>query len=305
MPFWSVNPYIGCEFGCAYCYARETHRWTVDRAANSRSSPAAAREAALLPAATAFERRILVKQGADQLLQRTLDPARINGRPILIGSATDPYQPAERHFGLTRSILEVLATRAGLRIGIITKSALILRDAELLARIAERHQLNVTVSLASLDGPLLRQLEPRTPPPMARIGVVRRLAPLGIRVGVLIAPILPGLTDGRDALRALIHAARDAGARWADGNPLRMGPATRHTLLPWLQQHRPNLVSRYLRHYGGGRNVTSGYADALQQRLDGLIVDAGFPAAERRRRHERMSMGGKEIGDRQMEMWND
>ena len=298
MAFWSINPYVGCEFGCSYCYARETHRWTVERAANQRGAPATAREAAALPSATAFEQRILIKQGAAAVLARTLDPARVGTIPIVIGSATDPYQPAERRFKLTRSLLELLRQHQGLHLGIITKSALIARDAALLAQLAERHHLSIHISLASLDAPLLRRLEPRTPIPAARLRAMRILADAGVPVGLLMAPILPGLTDDRDSLRALLLAARNAGASWAAGDPLRMGRATRHTLLPWLERERPDLALSYRRHYEMRNGVRSDYATALKERLAALQDELGIPIARRNRTFaDRWDSGG------QTELW--
>ncbi|MCA9723017.1 MAG: radical SAM protein, partial [Gemmatimonadetes bacterium] len=185
MAFWSLNPYVGCEFGCAYCYARGTHRWAVERAANQPGAPSAAREAATLGSAVAFERRILVKQDADRVLARTLDPARLDGLPIVIGSATDPYQPAEKRFRLTRRLLEVFLRHEGLHLGIITKSSLVGRDAALLAELSRRHQVSVHLSLPSVDRALLRQLEPRSAAPHARLRAIRQLRDAGVRVGIL------------------------------------------------------------------------------------------------------------------------
>ncbi|MBK6493696.1 MAG: radical SAM protein [Gemmatimonadetes bacterium] len=288
MRFWSLNPYVGCEFGCAYCYARETHRWTIDRAANQRPPLPTAREAAMLPSAQAFERRILVKEDAAALLRRDLDPARVDSLPIVIGSATDPYQPAERRFKLTRALLEVFTEHRGLHLAIITKSALVARDATLLAELATQHRVSVHISLAALDAALLRQLEPRTPTPKARLAAMQRLAEAGVPVGLLIAPILPGLTDDTVTLETLLAAARHAGARWAGGGPLRLGPATRHTLFPWLLQHRPLLARRYREHYGDRRGVTKAYADALDDRLRTLMDRLGFDPREGMRREEEL-----------------
>ncbi len=213
MGFWSLNPYVGCEFGCAYCYARETHQWTVERAANHRDAPETAREAASFSLAEGFERRILVKETAPEVLARTLDPEKLGDTPVVIGSATDPYQPAERRFEVTRRLLEVFLKYEDLHIGIITKSALIARDAELLAILARRHAVSVHVSIASLDRELLRQLEPRSATPHARLRVLEKLASLGVSTDVLIMPILPGLTDGEEELRELMHAAKDCRCR--------------------------------------------------------------------------------------------
>lgn len=296
MRFWSLNPYVGCEFGCAYCYARETHRWTIDRAANQRPPLPAAREAAALPAAQAFERRILIKGEAAALLRRDLRPERLDGLPIVIGSATDPYQPAERRFRLTRALLEVFTEHRGLHLSIITKSALVARDAALLAELATRHRVSVHISLAALDAALLRQLEPRTPTPKARLVALQRLADAGVPVGLLIAPILPGLTDDTVTLETLLAAARQAGAQWAGGGALRLGPATRHTLFPWLLRHRPSLARRYQEHYGDRRGVTTQYADALNQRLRTLMDRLGYDPREGMRREEELRTPRGEVG---------
>jgi DNA repair photolyase len=298
MRFWSLNPYVGCEFGCAYCYARETHRWTVDRAANARAASPEAREAARLPSAQAFEQRILVKDEAVALLRRDLRPERLDGLPIVLGSATDPYQPAERRFRITRSLLEVFTQHRGLHLAIITKSALIAQDAPLLAELALRHRVSVHISLAALDAALLRQLEPRTPTPKARLQAMRTLADAGVPVGLLIAPILPGLTDDTLTLQTLLAAARAAGARWAGGGPLRLGPATRHTLFPWLLKHRPTLARRYQEHYGDRRGVTKAYAEALDHRLTELMDTLGYDARDGMRREQelRTPRGGGQLG---------
>lgn len=278
MVFWSINPYIGCEFGCAYCYARETHRWTIERASNQRDAPATAREAARLPAAQAFEQRILVKQDAAAVLARTIDPTVLGTTPVVIGTATDPYQPAERRLGITRKLLEVFLRHEGLQIAITTKSALVTRDIDLLVQLARRHRLSINCSLASMDRELLRRLEPRSPTPQARLRAVSRLSGAGIRVDLLAMPILPGLTDGEEQLRELMTAARDAGARWVTGGPLRMGPATRHTLLPWLDRHRPELAARYRQHYDRHRNASAEYRRALQDRIRQIRSEVGFDA---------------------------
>lgn len=280
MRFWSLNPYVGCEFGCAYCYARRTHKWTVERGSNVRGAPATVREAAALPSAVAFERRILAKTSAPDHLHHELRPARFGGLPIVIGSATDPYQPAERQLQLTRQLLTSFLHHTGLHLGIITKSALVARDAELLARLAERHRVSVHLSLASLDAALLRRLEPRTPTPRVRLRAMEQLATAGVPVGILIAPILPGLTDDTMTLHTLLAAAKASGAQWAGGGALRMGPATRHTLLPWLDANRPVLARRYREHYGTRQGATQEYQRALRERLDALQLLVGLNPRE-------------------------
>jgi len=200
MGFWSVNPYVGCEFGCTYCYARDTHRYTIERTGQQQSGPAW----------LDFEKRILVKTEVADVLARTLDPSRLGDASLVIGTATDPYQPAERRFRLTRAVLEVLLQYRGLSIGVITKSPLITRDLAILQALSERHEVSVNISLATMDARLARRLELRSPVPSARIRALRRLTAGGIRAGRLVAPIVPGITDGRAGLSRLMGTAKEA-----------------------------------------------------------------------------------------------
>ena len=225
------------------------------------------------------------------VLLRTLDPAKLAGASLVIGTATDPYQPAERKFKLTRGILEALLGWRGLSLGLITKSPLVTRDLDLLQRLSERHEVSVNISLASLNAPLLRRLERRSPAPHARIRALKTLIDGGIHTGLLIAPILPGITDDRAGLAALMRAAKAAGARYAVGQPLRLGPAIVPQFMPVLEQEFPDLVERYRQHYGHGNYVSAAYKDALMHRLHQLQREFGFPVAESRRRRE--AAGGK------------
>lgn len=292
MRFWSLNPFIGCEFGCSYCYARDAHRWALERHEGadgvtmgaslgvrggraafrwwSPTSPASNGHRATLASRPLFESRILVKQDAPRVLARTLDPSRLGGLPLVIGTATDPYQPAERQFRVTRGILETLAGYHGLHIGIITKSPLIGRDRDLLVQLARQHQLSVHISLSALDPKLLRRLEARTPTPRARLRALRLLADAGIPVGLMLAPVLPGITDGRGQLAALVRAARDAGARWVRESALRLNPAARSRFLPLLAEEFPELTERYASGYSRGQHLGKGYSDALRRRMAGI-----------------------------------
>ena len=262
MPFWSINPYIGCEFGCTYCYARDTHRWTMERQGGGDFE--------------SFENRILVKIDAPAILRRTLDPARIDGAPIVIGTATDPYQPAERQFRITRGLLESFLPHRGLHLGIITKSPLITRDTELLVRLAERHTVSIHISLAALEGRLVRRIEARSPAPHARLRALGRLAAAGLDVGLLVAPIIPGVTDGRDQLTALFRAAKEAGARRVAGEALRLGPVARRHFLPHLAREFPDLAARYDRRYGQRQTAGQDYTAALARRLDVIRRELGL-----------------------------
>ncbi len=238
--------------------------------------------------AEAFEHRIFVKADAPAVLLRTLDPAKLAGASLVIGTATDPYQPAERKFKLTRGILEALLGWRGLSLGLITKSPLVTRDLDLLQRLSERHEVSVNISLASLNAPLLRRLERRSPAPHARIRALKTLIDGGIHTGLLIAPILPGITDDRAGLATLMRAAKAAGAKYAVGQPLRLGPAIVPQFMPVLEQEFPDLVERYRQHYGHGNYVSAAYKDALMHRLHQLQREFGFPVAESRRRREQL-----------------
>ncbi len=267
MGFWSLNPYVGCEFGCSYCYARDTHRYAVERAGH---------DSGLAPW-LAFEREILVKANVAEVLRRTLAPAKLGQAELVIGTATDPYQPAERTFRRTRAVLEALCAWRGLRIGIISKSPLIARDADLLAELHRRHALRIHVSLATVDAPLARRLEPRSPHPAARLRSLARLRAAGLDAGLLVAPIIPLLTDGEAALDALFAAARAAGATRIVGLPLRLGEAARQRFLPHLAAEFPGLIARYERHFGRATATSRRYREALGARLRALQAKHGFP----------------------------
>jgi DNA repair photolyase len=304
MGFWSINPYVGCEFGCTYCYARDTHRWTVERAVGRTGGRAVANEVAAenadeasglppyrpfaLPPEQAFEKEILVKTEVAEVLARTLKPAQVAGHTLVIGTATDPYQPAERQFRLTRRILEVLRSYHGLSIGIITKSPLITRDLDLLQALSQRHEVSINISLATADRRLARRLELRSPIPEARLRALRRLTEGGVYAGLLVAPIIPGVTDDWAGLARLIEAAKEAGARYVVGSALRLGPAARHRFLPLLEQEFPELAERYRRHYAGKDHVSQSYQDALSRRLRALQQAFGFSVDEGMRRRRQI-----------------
>ena len=298
MGFWSLNPYVGCEFGCTYCYARDTHRWTVERAVRRNGGTAVEADAktsdlppyrrTALPPEEAFEKEILVKTDVAEVLARTLNPAKLAGHSLVIGTATDPYQPAERQFRLTRRILEVLRTYHGLSIGIITKSSLVTRDLGLLQELSKLHEVTVNISLATADARLARLLELRSPVPSARLRALHRLTEGGVHAGLLVAPIIPGVTDDWAGLARLMEAAKEAGARYVVGSALRLGPAARHRFLPFLTKEFPALAERYRRHYAGKDHVSQSYQDALSRRLRLLKQTYGFPIEEGMRRRRQI-----------------
>ncbi len=281
MDFWSLNPYVGCEFGCTYCYARYAHRYVVERARDAgRLATTEFAEYRGPGGWEAFEQRIFVKANLPAVLDadlvryhRTARP----GEPIVIGTATDPYQPAERRFRLTRAALERLARCEGLSIGIITKSPLVARDVDLLARLQRHNALEVYLSLITLDASLLKRLEARSPVPAARLRALQRLSAAGINAGVIVAPVLPGITDGVAHLEAVFRAARTAGARFACASPLRLYAGVRDRFLPVLESHFPALAGRYRRAYARHAAAPRDYAQALARRVRRLRARTGFP----------------------------
>lgn len=283
MEFWSINPYTGCAIGCAYCYARYAHRYAVDRVTASAADVTLRRELGDLPPWLAFERRILVKRNAADALRLQLRTiARIPGRwrslrqlGVGIGTATDPYQPAERRYRITRSVLEVLAGHAGVPVSITTKSPLVTRDIDLLERIAECAEVVVHMSLITLDRELSRKLEPRSPTPEARLRAVARLRDAGIDAGFFIMPVLPGITDAPEALDALVGRMAATGATHVASNALQLRSTARRRYLPFIEAEFPELAPRYRTAYAGGYTVSEKYRAGLRAFVGGLCVKHG------------------------------
>lgn len=295
MPFWSINPYVGCAFGCAYCYARFAHRFVMERAAAAAEADSPLTDDLTeLPPWLAFERRIFVKRNAAEVLRRTLRERSMSGNgavqrgePIVIGTATDPYQPAERHFRVTRSILEVLAEARRLRLTIITKSPLITRDVDLLAEISKRSSIRVHMSLITLDRDLARRIEPRSPTPESRLRAVRRLRQAGIDVGVNIMPVLPGITDRPDALTALVKRIAAEGATHINPGALRLRSSARKRYLPFLATEFPSLAERYQAAYASDHEMPTAYREGLAKFMKRACADAGIQYGSSYDRDER------------------
>jgi DNA repair photolyase len=284
MGFWSINPYVGCAFGCAYCYARYTHRWVLDRQATSNPEHRDMQDAReqMVPW-LAFERRIFVKQNAPEVLRRTLRHgserhlALLKDETITIGTATDPFQPAERRFRVTRGILEVLAEHPGLSIAIITKSPLITRDIDVLKRIARHSALTIHLSLISTDRDLARTIEPRAPTPEARLRALARLASAGIEVGINVMPVLPAITDAPAALDHLVKSVAERGAAYVNACPLRLRSTARQRYLPFIEQHFPHLARRYWATYAFDDKVSATYTSRLRERMSRICARHDIP----------------------------
>jgi DNA repair photolyase len=236
MPFeWSLNPYMGCAHRCTFCYVRAFER-RADRPADDR-----------------YGRSIRVKVNVADVLRVELARASWNGGDVTIGAATDPYQPAEGHYRLTRACIEVLGAHSN-PFSIITRGPLIVRDVDVLAVAARRAAVSVTFSVPTLDEHVWRTTEPGTAPPRQRLRALSVLAAAGIRTSVGMAPILPGLSDSPDELRRVVAAARAAGASGVWANLLHLKPGTREHFLDCLARDWPELLPRYQRLYEGPRS---------------------------------------------------
>lgn len=257
MPFtWTVNPYRGCEFACKYCYARYTHEFME------------------IPDSVEFERQIYIKQATPpeaksigeskpgahmrDLLRRDLKRVK-PGEEIAIGTATDPYQPAERRYEVTRSLLEEFAQHNGFDIGIVTKSDLVVRDIDVLRRVARNNRLFVNLTITTLDVDLARILEPRAPRPDLRLKALQMLNVSGIDAGVICAPVLPGITDSTKALEDLVKATARAGGKYIFANPLFLKPSSASVFLPFLEEKFPQLVADYQQRFASKAFVSAAY----------------------------------------------
>jgi DNA repair photolyase len=284
MAFWSINPYVGCEFGCTYCYARYAHRYVVERARESgRMTEQEFSDLGAPRGLEPFEQRIFVKSRQTVLSAIERDLRRVRNRTaragpqtVLIGTATDPYQPAERQYQITRALLTRLRRERGFHIGLITKSPLICRDIDLLKGLARHHLLSVYVSLASVDARVITLFEARSPMPHVRLRALWRLSTAGIRTGLIVAPILPGITDSTDHIRRLLRAAKHAGAAFIRPVPLKLYPITKERYLPLVEQHFPRLAKRYRTAYAQSWNAPQRYAEAVQQRFTRIAKQYGI-----------------------------
>ena len=268
MPFnWMINPYRGCEFGCKYCYARYTHEFMELREPED------------------FERKIFAKHFDRRSFLGDLRKLP-RGETISIGSATDPYQPAERRYGLTRSILEVFAETSGYRLGLITKSDLIVRDIDVFQEIAKRHYLTLVLTVTTMDRELARLLEPMAPRPDLRVSAIRKLTQAGLHVTVNCCPILPLINDSEASMDAVAKAAGQAGATRIGANVVYLKPCALNVFLPFLDQHFPHLSRKYRERFEKVAFLRGAYPEMIQERLARIRRRYGLDAKPDREQPE-------------------
>jgi DNA repair photolyase len=262
MPFaWSINPYRGCRHACVYCYARPTHEYLG------------------LNGAEEFQEIIFAKVNAPQVVRHELSRRSWRRESVALGTATDPYQPAESRYRLTRGILEAFRDFRN-PLTITTKSPMVLRDVDILCELAMHASVTVQMTVTTLDTRLWRALEPTTAKPWKRLEALKILHERGIGTGVFLSPILPGLTDDSAHLEPVVAAAAKAGVDVVWGNTLRLGPGVRDYYLDFLKREYPELVGRYEALYRG-TYAASGYAERVQSRVDALRRRYGLTGERR------------------------
>jgi DNA repair photolyase len=265
VPFrYTINPYRGCSHACVYCFARPTHDYLG------------------LGIGEDFERKIVVKINAVERLRAELHAPKWAGEHIAMGTNTDPYQHAEGKYHLTRGIIETLS-EARNPFGILTKSTLILRDAALLAAASQRTGVEVSFSVGTLDRSVWRLTEPGTPPPERRVEALRRLTDLGIPCGVLVAPVLPGLSDSEAQLTEVTEACAAAGAVSIGGVALHLRGSVRGHYLDWLQRVRPDLVTLHRRRFRRGAYQEEAERERVERIVRGAAQRCGVTGRERYR----------------------
>jgi DNA repair photolyase len=265
VPFrWTVNPYRGCTHACVYCFARRTHTY-LD-----------------LDSGRDFDSKIVVKTNAAALLRKELASPRWSGEPIAMGTNTDPYQRAEGRYRLMPEIIAALRDRAN-PFSILTKGTLILRDLDLIAQAAQRAPVSIAASVGSVDEVLWRAVEPGTPSPLRRLEVVRRFAEAGIGCSVMMAPILPGLSDSPEQIDATVAAVAEAGAVSLTPIVLHLRSGAREWYHQWLAARRPDLLPLYERLYRNGAYAPKSYQRQVVDRVEQAKCRHGLTHPQRPR----------------------
>jgi DNA repair photolyase len=259
VPFdWTINPYRGCEYGCKYCYARYTHEFM------ERRQPAA------------FETEIYAKNWDAGEFRRELQSVK-PAQTIAIGTATDPYQPAERRFERTRRVLEAMADVRDISIFVTTKSDLVSRDAGLFAALSKKNDVRITVTVTTLDRELARLTEPMAPRPDLRLKAVENLAAAGVAVGVIASPVLPMITDSRENLAGIARAAKAAGASHFCAGVLFLQPSAQRVFFPFLAEKFPQHLARYKKSYLEGAYLKGTYSQRIRDMVTEIREQAGIP----------------------------
>ncbi|WP_406050998.1 Rv2578c family radical SAM protein [Kribbella sp. NBC_00889] len=268
LPFnWTINPYRGCTHACRYCFARPTHEYLE------------------LDQGEDFDQQIVVKTNVADVLRRELARPSWTHEPVALGTNTDPYQRAEGRYRLMPGIIEALAG-SGTPLSVLTKGTLLRRDLDLLTAAAEQVHVGVAISLALLDEELRKTLEPGVPSVRGRLDLIRAVRDAGLPCGVMVAPVLPWLTDSSEQLDQLFAELSAAGATGVTPLVLHLRPGVKEWFMDWLAREHPELVARYESLYGHGTNASPSYRNAFESKVRPLLNKHGFGRTSSHRSHE-------------------
>jgi DNA repair photolyase len=273
MPFWSINPYRGCQHACVYCFARGTHEYLGYDSGRD------------------FESRIVVKTNAAAVLRQELRRPSWNRDVIVLGTACDPYQQAEVKYGITRQLLEVMAEFAQ-PVHMLTKSPAVVRDLDVWQHLSEVTEAEVAFSIPTLDEAIWKKMEPGTARPAKRLEARRTMANGGVRCGVMIAPIIPGVTDDERHIEEVVGAAKDHGAAFVSPNVLYLKPGTKEWFMPALREAYPHLAGKYERYYHGPY-APKDYTAKVIALVDRIKTQHGFGEPVRHRGERQQPQRGQ------------